>query len=465
MNDHSVYSQGRETEVSLSALFWTVLSKWRILLVWTLLFALLLGGVRVWKSGYLQSRQSVGAAPSEADSLKLLELEGEAELLQRELEIQELFVTRSLTMNVDPNALYTITNTYYVDAGYQILPENTYQSPDPTSALLEGYSAGLQAMNLASLAGDEKLPEEIGVFDWDKDLLVISTCKAKSGILVVSISGGTKEQAETLAVAVEEALAGATPTLEKAVCPHTLTLLGSVRSISRDETIEEFQTDQRKRIDDLRAELEAAVSRRDAFKSLLGQSGLGLKAVLKSAIKYALIGAFAGFLLCAGCYALKFLLGDRLLDGESLVIRYGARFLGVHGTGKKQTRLDAAIAKRRGIAPLREEEKSLRRMGASLQCAAKGMDRILLIGSVDQAQLERLAAQLAATGELGAAVTACGDVEADAGAIHAIAGAETVFCVEELGECSHRRIRGELATLAAQGKRCGGFLLLAKAGR
>ena len=465
MNDNAVYPQGGEGEVSLSALFWAVLSKWRTLLVWALVFSLLLGGFKLWRGSAGQS-----AAPDEElieeSREQLLQLENEIEAYTRELELLRAFLARSLTMNVDANALYTVTNTYYVDADRDASAESVFPSASPRAALAEGYAAGLLGeINVASLVSIGERPGFVGDYDWDGRLLSVDTEKSWSGVFSVRIYGGVKEQAETLATAAEEALASLQPAMEDRFGSHRLVLLGSDRSITADEELADFQDSQWLRLDSLKLAKETAEKRHETVKSSLAWNELGVGTAVKSVLKHALIGAFAGFLLRAGCYALSFLLEDRLLDGESVVQRYGARLLGVHGVGKQETRLDAAIARRRGVAPLCESERSLRRMAANLRAAAKGCDRILLVGSAEQGQMEQLAAQLSAAGELGVPVTVCGDVQAESDAIRALDGTDTVFCVEPLDICRHRYIRGELGTLEALGKRCGGFLLLGRLGR
>ena len=461
MNEKSVYSQNAEIEVNLSSLFWAVMSKWRRILAWALVFCVLLGGVRFWRTGYLQSPKADTPAAEEYEHRRAL-LDAKVETLQQELDHLVSFVTYSLTMNVNPDALYTISKTFFVDADYQILPENTLQPDNPTVPLVMGYCAGLRELNVAAVLGSREAPSE---YDWDSYFLSVDTDNAKAGILAVSVSGGTQEQAEALAAAVEDTLTALQPKLEKEISEHKLVLLGNSRAVSRDKNLATLQTAQWTKVDELTGSLEKAVAERRAFENSSSQGHPGLRAVLKATVKYALVGAFLGFFLCAGYYFLVFLFGDRVLDDEAIAIRYKTDVLGVHGIGKKETGLDAAIARRRGIVPLSDQEKSLRRIAAALQYASKGSDRILLIGSVTKDRLEQLASQLGATGEITAGLTVCGDVNSDGGAIRAIGGGDTVFCVEELGVSRHKSIRSELGTLASMGKTCGGFLLLGKVGR
>ena len=108
MNEKSVYSQNAEIEVNLSSLFWAVMSKWRRILAWALVFCVLLGGVRFWRTGYLQSPKADTPAAEEYEHRRAL-LDAKVETLQQELDHLVSFVTYSLTMNVNPDALYTIS--------------------------------------------------------------------------------------------------------------------------------------------------------------------------------------------------------------------------------------------------------------------------------------------------------------------------------------------------------------------
>ena len=467
-DDRTLY---QEDEISFSALFWAVMSKWRTILAWALILCLVFGGLFALREAlaqrdpdYMEGVETLNTYLQMQDAAKLESLENAIHAVSDTLEQQKAFCENSVLMQVNPYEIYTVYCTYYVDADYQILPENTYQDTDPTAAIVNAYAARLGELNVTEALFDEEAFSGNTDYDWNKFFLKIGTWNAAYGMLRVDAYGATREQAEQIMALAEETLEQIKPEVEAAVHEHTLTCLSKASSAAQNEELISFQQQQRERIASLTNDLETLVKEYSEFEAA-EQEDVGTVRIVKKFIKFGVVGAVLGAVCSAGWYLLAFLFGDYVLQADELERRYGKAVLGVSEVKNKATRLDCWIGKHRGIPTAEEKETEAYLLAARMQHAAKGAGRVCLVGTADQGVLDRLCEQLAATGRLTTKPLACGSMKTKMDTIRTLDEADVVFLAEELTCSRHAKIRSELSALRSLGKDCAGFVLLGKVGK
>ena len=465
-----IYSENPDREVNLSSLILAIAAKWRNILTWMLLLGALCGVLFGVKEAREQQDPDYVAEVEQRNEFRQLQdaqtlagLEASIQSINRALDQQKAFCEHSTQMTINPYEIYTISNTYYVDTDYKILPENDFQYPNLAVPVIKGYAACLSELDLSSLIFGAEAAEETAIFDWDKFFLQVDTRNADSGIIVVQASGSMQEQAEQIMALAEQTLERAKPMLEKSVCAHELSCLGSSRSAEANTSLISFQDAQRKSMETLAASLAKAVSDYNNFEDSELES-LGTGSIVKTTVKFGVIGLALGFFLAAGYYLIVFLLGDYLLDLDEIETQYGISVLGVSGYDGKAIGLDRRIAEKRGIPTGSVREANLHLLAASLQRAA-GSSQLCLVGSSGDAALSSLAEELAATGVLAKKPLVGGDINHSAELLGMSSQALKIVCVEELGRSRHADIRKELRSLSALGESCIGFVLFGKVGK
>lgn len=466
-----IYSENSDREVNLSSLILAIAAKWRIILTWMLLLGALCGVLFGVKEAREQQDPDYVAEVEQRNEFRQLQdaqtlagLEASIQSISRALDQQKAFCEHSTQMTINPYEIYTISNTYYVDTDYKILPENDFQNPNLAVPVIKGYAARLSELNLSRLILGPDTETETASFDWDKFFLQINTQNADSGIFIVQASGATQEQAEQIMALAEQTLERAKATLESSVCVHELSCLGSSRSVGANNSLISFQDAQRKGMEALAASLTKAVSDYNKFEASELES-FGAGSIAKTAIKSGVIGLVLGFFLAFGYYLIVFLFGDYLLDLDEIETQYGTSVLGVSGYDGKAIGLDRRIAEKRGIPTGSVREANLHLLAASLQRIAGNGSQLCLVGSPGDAALNTLAEQLAATGELAAKPLVGGDINRSVELLRMSNRALKIVCVEELARSRHADIRKELRSLSVLGESCIGFVLFGKVGK
>ena len=465
VNDTSCYFRENDDEVDLSALFWNVISRWRTILIWTLAFCVLfgaVGGIKLWNQKL--SPEELAEQVEEFETTESLNeqtrgrLENQMDMVTRDIQQQYEYTQNAPEMQANPYGLYTITNTYYIARG----EGNELETDSRVVALVKGYEARLRALNVSTyLEGTEERDES--EYDFGGALLNVDVEQAEAGILIITVFGATQEQAELISAAVDETIESSQVMLSKTICDHTCELLASERSVGKNDTLLNLHRDQYSILGQFGNSYSLLNGVADQYQSS-EYSYPSLKASLKTVVKLAIIGAALGFALSAGFYMLKYVLSDVVLDREDLFSHYGIEVLGVNSLPGKDTLLDRVAAKHRGIPHAENCENENHLLAAHIQRAAKGAERVMVIGTRERGALEALVGQLRATGELTSELQICGDIRKEISALHALDGDAPVLCVEEISRSKHKDVREELNLLASMGKGCIGFAMIGRAG-
>ena len=465
VNDTNRYYRESDDEVNLSALFWNVISRWRAILVWALAFCVILSaakGIQLWNQKLspeeLAEQHEEYEMTESLNEQIMIRLEDQVDMVTRDIQQQYEYTQKAPEMQANPFGLYTVSNTYYI----AVEEESELETDVRVVALVKGYEARLRALNV-SMYLDEAAEQGDTDYDFGEALLNVDAEQAEAGILKLTVSGATQEQAEQILAAVDETIKSSRLTLSKTICGHKCELLASERSVGKNDTLVSLHRDQYNIIGQFGNNFNMLYGELSKYQSSDYQYP-SLKTSLKAVIKWAILGALLGFAVSAGFYMLKYVLNDVVLDREDLFSRYGVEVLGASSQPGKDAVLDRISAKHRGIPTAEDRENEDRLLAAHIQRAAKGAENIMVVGTQERGVLDALARQLQATGELTSRLHVCGDIRKDITALHALEGDSPVLCVEEISHSRHKGVREELNLLTSMGKDCVGFAMVGRAG-
>ena len=145
-------------EISLNDLFFCALAKWRLLLVFTFCGALLLGVFGTYRAvknngsgaNQEQDAEAYEKAMKTYDASKNY-YEQQLANIETSLAQQDYIRDHSVMLKIDPYNTYRTVLAYYINTGYEIIPELYYQDPNYTAVITNSYLSALRRIRLNEL--------------------------------------------------------------------------------------------------------------------------------------------------------------------------------------------------------------------------------------------------------------------------------------------------------------------------
>lgn len=395
-----------EMTISLKDLFCRVLLRWRLIFVFMLIGAVLLGG-----AGYLRNKKNAGKSAEEAEITREEVLDKYEEELsdadiqivkatldtyaayQESSEFVKSYIENSIKMKLNATQLPTIKLQYYIDTHYEVVYP-VVGKKDKTSNIMNSY-----ATKIRDTAVYEKIADVLGDGVDAAYVGELISIDYHSDILVVTVIGLSEKDCQDMVAVLKGVIVQETDGLKKIYGDYEISLVdeayseyanSSLLTEQRQQTIDYNNqlasmsglssglTEEQKQYYDAlleeEPENEAAEETVDAAGGYLSK-------------KYIVLGAFAGiFLVC--CYvACQYLLSARLRVKEDLEECFGVTNLGViPGSRKKRKILDCIdrwiISKLGENAGQFSEEERIRMICAGISIGAKksGMKSVYLTG-------------------------------------------------------------------------------------
>ena len=451
-----------EEEIDLKQLLVYVFRKWRTMLAAAVILGLLLGGVKMAK-GFLdlQDPEKVEESIKEAelaqenyDTAKA-QLTNQMAEYNRQIDDYQRYAENSLYMKIDPYAVYKESVTYVVTTDYQILPNMTYQTLNWMGPVLSAYTSIATSVTLTDLPpeGQEGLSEE-----WDADsldkLIKVET-NVNDGKLTITASAESEVRAKAILQAVKEKVANNQESVAKAAGEHKLNVITEKSAITVDQTMINEREARLRNITALREAADKAVEKYSKLKKTKS-SYLSESSVIKSGIKFGILGCILGVILFCFIYGLQFLMNGRLNDIENLKRRYSARILTVLPEERKKSVIDRILDGMEGSAGKNQTAEILLGItGASL--GGSGKTKYAVAGTVAEEIRQQIADRLNQT----ESITAynAGDVLKDPQAVLKAKDSDSVILVEEKNVSLMSDIEREKELLESMGVRFEGFII------
>lgn len=462
MNEFQNYEY--EEEINLKQLMVFVLRKWRTMIAAAVVLGLLLGGVKAAKGFIdLQDPEKVEESAKESELAQQNYDTAKAQLTNqmaeynRQIDDYQKYQDNSLYMKIDPYAVYKESITYVVTTDYQILPNMTYQSLNWMGPVLSAYTTVANSVTLKDLSPEGRmgLSEE-----WDADSLeklVKVETNANDGKLTITASAESEARAKAILQAVKEKVESNQENVAKAAGEHKLSLISEKSTVTVDQTI---INDREARLRNITALREAADKAVEKYNKLSEpkDSTLSAKGVLKSGIKFGVLGVLAGGFLAALYYACMYLMNGRLNDIESIKERYSTRILAVSSGEQKKSFIDRICDRMESVGDSRESFKtSLYVAAASLNDIKTG--EILISGTAPLEEKQRIAEILQEQAG-NTSVRGVGNLLEDPEAVRSARTSGGVILAEVKNKSSFAELDREVELLRSMGANLEGFIIL-----
>ena len=144
------YNNGYEQEIDLKELMFSVLHRWRPMVLLAVILMVALGGYKAGSTYRALSDPEVKTEAQDKYELDLRNYNRELEANERELENlkkditnQEEYLEKSVLMSMSPYDVWEARAEFFIKTDYEIMPGMVYQNPDFTGAVLQLYQSAL----------------------------------------------------------------------------------------------------------------------------------------------------------------------------------------------------------------------------------------------------------------------------------------------------------------------------------
>ena len=459
------YENEYEKEIDLKDLIFYVLQKWRQLILAAVLLGIALGGYKVASglavrsdSEAYQKLEEQYTEDQEDYERALASGEREVELLQAAIKAQETYLDESILMKLDAYAKPEASADFFVKLDNEEWDNLPIAAPlDPTDSIVRVYTS-----NLTRCVDWEELSEETGRgIVYLKEVTSIAL-DYSSNTFTITVAEETEEAAAALLSEIIRQLQDRHDEIAKEVGGHTLVLVNESVGTRVDQSLSDTQKKNRDLIATYQKSLTDKEKALDELKEPEVPSAYSNRQMLKTGIKFGVIGAFAGVFLVAFFWAMLYVLSGKLRTEDEMKSAYGIPVLGVFSEQPKTgafSGIDRLLQKLGGKLHSLSDEVVLSRAAVTLHNLYSDGGKLLVTGSIAKEQLQSVASGLEA--QLSGVELICGEnIAQSLQTLKLVPECDGVLLVEQRGVSSCSTIEQEKELAESLGKKIVGCIIL-----
>lgn len=436
-----MHQEKPEWEINLKSMLFAAAYRWKVMLVLAVTLAVFLGAyqmVSAWRkrdNAVLHTQYKI--AYTEYKNKKKT-LEKSIEKLEEDIAEQETYLSKSMLMQLDHRDVHQARVNLYLTTPYQIMPDKVFQNTDKADQLLAFYVSSLSdQLLLENIAKKANLEAR-----YLTEVISIST--NLNHILSITVNWTDNAGARNVMDALVAHVQSYYDTFSKTVGEHTLTVvLDTVGSVV-DPGVFDRQEQENLRLEDY--ELQLAKSTAE-LQSLVEPviSEESVNSILKTGIKWAILGGVAGVVLVAALCCFAYIFSDKVYCGTDVQVRCGVRVLGSLPGNKKTDLITRRIRQAEGRIIADPNEVPILLQETLLQYA-HGASNVLITGDIKPELAKSCAARLQ-EGLTEVKLTACGSILEDVNAVRCLAQCDAVLLLAKCGSSRYYRISREMARI------------------
>lgn len=448
-----------EQMVYLKDLLFAALYKWKTVLVWAVILAVLLGGFKGVVSFTDMQDDEIQSENSAQQELAMEVYKSRRESLKQQIDAnrenaryQEEYLEESVLMNLDAYNFYEVYLSVIVETDYQIMPGMAYQNPDMTSAIIHAYLE-----EIANEDNAKALAETIGTkAEYFRELLATDTPNdTRSFVFRVSVpdeAGGEK-----LLEAMKQMIQQIQQEVSQTVAPHELRIKEQFTRQAINPALAQTQQEQADKLTALNDAITSLQQQRNTLQppeKIVASGGT----VVKDAVTFAVVGGILGVMLVVLIAWMKHIFGGKIYSGRVLTNRTGIKVFGGVKAKTNRSKSEERLRALEGRNNLPAD-----RQGAMLAysiAAVMGNEGVLQISG--QISGEARAAFVDALRQTASQITVRdeGNLLQDISARQALAQADCVLLVEQCDASAYEGVQQQIDVIAEHGKKLLGCVLI-----
>lgn len=495
MNENQT-TYNHEEEIDLIQLAFSILHKYRQILMTVVICAVLAAGFGLAKNAYSSyaegkaaDSEDVAVAKSAAQQKydeemlayreektkhdtnvqqyqeELLENQQAIESTKIKIQNAQEYLDNSVLNTIDPYNVPVAQADLYVSTDYKILPGMDYQNVDYTDAVLKAYSSLIT--NSETM---DKIAKTVGMEERYLQELVSVSGDSSTRLLTIRAYGADEATANKILDALLVRMEDVRPTIQSTVGSHSIAQLTRTSTVSVMTWLRDNQQQNR---DDL-TNLQNQVTTLEAADHVLEQSIEDEQQALEamklpeapkegtSMPKLIVLGALLGAVLACGVVVVRFLLDGMVYSASELNRSTGLPVLGALASDrtKKAGKLDAKLYQMEGRPDGSADAEMLCLMAQTIRSRAPEAKNILVTGDLPADQLEALAAALQATEPLrGQSVTAAESILKAAATVPHVVAADAIVLAADCTVTRTDAVREQNEKIVRLGKQILGCIV------
>ena len=454
-----------EQEIDLKDLMFAVLRKWRPIVLLAIVFALLLGGFKIFKGlnqlkdeEYVKQNQEEYEASLDQYNATKKRLEKELANIEENIESQQKYKDESILLNINPYDEYMESATFYISTDYEIMPGMLYQNPNTATSILKGYMSIVQNGDMYNYV-ISRLKNKIGI-RYLKELLKGEPDYANNMFDIIVIADTEKRAADVMRY-IKGSIEMSHEKLTAAIGEHNINIVDESSLVTVDLDLEKKQKDFTSTMDSLDTSLKDKTKELEELEEP-ANTLLSKRSILKSSIKYAFLGGVLGVFMVVFFICVVFLMSDKLVNEKELKRRYGIMVLGVFRRQEKKrlfSFVDRLVDRMEGTAEQLADAQTFEVAAANAGNYIEDSRNVLLVGTVADQAIKMVQDGLAPLLN-GVTLSVGGNLGRDAQAIKKAASCDAVIVVEKRNKSGFGEIEQELDVIRSLGKKVIGCIVL-----
>lgn len=332
-----------EREINVIDMFWAVCLKWRQILLWAVIFAILAGGM-----SYLKKARAA-AEPSKGNLLENFELsEEEKKNADAYLEYEQMYWeqiaynSNAARMRLNADGFYRGTVSYYVDNHYEV-EYPLINKADNIDSLIGAYMMLFKAEEF--YAGlQEVMDDDQTEISYLEELV---ECKNNDGsVLTICVRGADEKSCRALMELVKETVQAGKTEISKNIENHDITMIRDACDYVSDAELLRYQQDNisklstyKLNIENMKAKMtdtelsyvdayEQNQEKKDQAEEAEAVEAETEKTAVRISKKLVVFGFVGGGALAFAIFALFYLLSAKLRLEDNFEKVYGVKLLG-----------------------------------------------------------------------------------------------------------------------------------------
>lgn len=413
-NNYNYYEE--EEEISFANLFAYVFRHLKKMLIVSIVGALVLGGLL----GYKKSR--VNEEDLETYLFSKEVLDKKINILTKDL---KKYVEESSFLDFDDDNSYQAKALYFVDTGYRVIPEATYQDPDYTSAVISAYVNKLSSDDvLKSIAKKHSFNE--------KFISRYVSITSHDYMIDINVYYNNEKDALVILHELEDVLMSFKNEISSIIVENNLTqILEAVYQGINNDIIEI----QQEKLDTINTYIDDLKGLQGELKAL--EKSNNSNSFFKKFIKFGIIGFIGLFFVMCAYYALVFIFSDKVYSASEFKDRTKIRVLGNLTYEKNVGKYIGWINKLEKRPEFNNYELIVSNINAYGET-----NKILLCGDLEDEIKEDIVANLKKLLN-GVEIVSCGSLLTDSNAINELNETTSVILLTKCNKSSYKIIEEE----------------------
>lgn len=318
-------------EIGLYDLCVYILRKWKIIIVSTLIFTILLSlyGLYCKNRDSVSSELSISELTINMTNEEIQDVEDTADIIKdykTAYEQQKTYNEESILQNLDAFAINTCTLTFYIDNNYEVIYPVVESSNNvlPITQTYVDLFNDLELYNEVSSKFNQDKPSL-----YYKELVSINSDDKESGVFSVKIYGEDEKFLVDYSEIIEKYLFSKSEELQKLYGQHVIELVSNSFSVENDSSVYNIQQENISKIASIYSTMNSLES------SFSGDQYTYLKKLIHeekettvNVLKYVVIGFALGIIVPVFALILIYLFTDKIKNSRELAYSFGWFLLG-----------------------------------------------------------------------------------------------------------------------------------------